>query len=117
MQRYRLIGTSAFDETPATVVSSSSATQMVPQTPLMLTSASPGQFMLVHHNGQCYMMSATQYFGTNQQIAAIRPQQQQQQQFSAPATSCTTTITTSAQDFSKSYSTNKHNRFQIRQMQ
>ncbi|VDO16729.1 unnamed protein product, partial [Brugia timori] len=46
---------------------------MVPQAPLMLTSASPGQFMLVHHNGQCYMMSATQYFGTNQQIAAVRP--------------------------------------------
>uniref|UniRef100_A0A1I8EY55 SAM domain-containing protein n=1 Tax=Wuchereria bancrofti TaxID=6293 RepID=A0A1I8EY55_WUCBA len=74
---------------------------MVPQAPLMLTSASPGQFMLVHHNGQCYMMSATQYFGTNQQIAAVRPQQQQQQQLSAPATSCTTTITTSAQDFFK----------------
>lgn len=29
--------------------------------------------MLVHHNGQCYMMSATQYFGANQQIAAVRP--------------------------------------------
>ncbi|KAK6113902.1 SAM domain (Sterile alpha motif) family protein [Brugia pahangi] len=92
-------------KTSTAVVSSSSATQMVPQAPLMLTSASPGQFMLVHHNGQCYMMSATQYFGTNQQIAAVRPQQQQQQQqqqqISAPTTSCTTTITTSAQDFFK----------------
>uniref|UniRef100_A0AAF5Q4E8 SAM domain-containing protein n=1 Tax=Wuchereria bancrofti TaxID=6293 RepID=A0AAF5Q4E8_WUCBA len=66
-------------KTPTAVVSSSSATQMVPQAPLMLTSASPGQFMLVHHNGQCYMMSATQYFGTNQQIAAVRPMSSQQQ--------------------------------------
>uniref|UniRef100_A0A8R1XQ79 SAM domain-containing protein n=1 Tax=Onchocerca volvulus TaxID=6282 RepID=A0A8R1XQ79_ONCVO len=88
-------------KTSTTVVSSSSAAQMVPQAPLMLTSASPGQFMLVHHNGQCYMMSATQYFGTNQQVAAVRPQQQQHQQLCAPATSCTTTITTSAQDFFK----------------
>ncbi|EFO25743.2 hypothetical protein LOAG_02738 [Loa loa] len=88
-------------KTSTAVVSSSSATQMVPQTPLMLTSASPGQFMLVHHNGQCYMMSATQYFNTNQQIAAVRPQQQQQQQLSTPSTSCTTTITTSTQDFFK----------------
>ncbi|KAK6113594.1 SAM domain (Sterile alpha motif) family protein [Brugia pahangi] len=66
-------------KTSTAVVSSSSATQMVPQAPLMLTSASPGQFMLVHHNGQCYMMSATQYFGTNQQIAAVRPMPSQQQ--------------------------------------
>ncbi|KAL3993632.1 SAM domain (Sterile alpha motif) family protein [Acanthocheilonema viteae] len=63
---------------PTTAVNSSAA-QMVPQAPLMLTSASPGQFMLVHHNGQCYMMSATQYFSANQQIAAVRPMSSQQQ--------------------------------------
>ncbi|KHN75920.1 Polyhomeotic-like protein 3 [Toxocara canis] len=53
------------------------AQNVLPQGPLMLTSAPAGQFMLVHHNGQCFMMPATQYFSTNQQMNAVRPQQQQ----------------------------------------
>lgn len=51
---------------------------VIPQGPLMLASPPAGQFMLVQHNGQCFMMPAAQYFGSNQQLASVRPAQSQQ---------------------------------------